>query len=108
MKQKFLKMLEELKLVDVANTPVVRFKTFLLGRLLRDQVPVAPILVGNMKVEINEEFINDSELVDAAVDAYATVLKRTWATIQQMPMNPPDQLVFFVDSSKGLSLTYTS
>ena len=106
-KQEFLDMLKGLKSVDITKTPCIRFKTLLLGRLLRDNIPAAPVLVGNMKVEVSEAFINDDELVDASVDTYAAILSNTWRCVLNMPMSQPDQLVFFVEMMKGLTLSYT-
>lgn len=90
---------------NIAETPSFRWKSRLLG-LLINQIPNAALVVGRMKVDINQNFAGDEELFEPSLELYSRQIVAMWDQVKKLPLSTHDQAVFFVESVKDLSLTY--
>lgn len=102
MRNQFLKIMQDLKVANVAQAPRIVFMKRFYEKLLEVgfNATVAANVVSGMKIDINEAFIKDEVLVTSSIEAYISILK-------QMEKELPGPLFFkCVESSGELTLTY--
>lgn len=106
MRNKYLEMLASIEVTDVATNPNMVMMTKLYKALqeggFTDQQ--AAIIVGNMKIEINEDFVEDEELVQTTLTRYVSELVKVKKYVDSI--NPLIFLEYI--RSQGFSLTYKS
>ena len=94
-------------ITNVAETPSFKWKTRLLG-LLVNRIPAAALVVGRMKVDVSDGFAADEELFEGSLALYAKQIVAVWEASQKLPISPQEQVVFFTEFAKDLSLTYNA
>ena len=105
MREDFLDMMKSFLDIKVEETP--NFKLLvILGNSPKAEYPNKSVIASRIKMNVNEDFINDKELVNAVENGYITVLNRIWHSLKaEFGSMNAEKMLF--EMAGSMSITYT-
>lgn len=106
MRNQFLKFAKDFSTVDVAGSP--GYKTLLaLAKHPEAYYPDPDETAGNIKIEVDQSFVDDQELFDATIDGYVKGLSRLYnQLVRDFPLRTANNI--FASTVKTMVLKYRS
>ncbi len=106
MKEQFREILETLRTLDISVTPNYRTMKALANHP-EAYYPMPEVVAAKVKINVNEDFVNDEALFNETLDCYVKCLSRIYSQLKaDFPMNHDQMFAAMVDSL-NLTLTYT-
>ena len=98
-------MMNSLADIEVGKTP--NFKLLvILGNSQKAIYPNKSFVAARIKMNVNEEFINDKELVASVEDGYVTALNKIWlALLENFGALQAEKML--VEMAGSMTITYT-
>lgn len=104
MRQQFLDMLEQVRTIDIAETPAYKLMKAIATHP-EAYFPNPEETAASIKIEVSQDFVNDEELFTATVEAYVKALSRIYDQLKHdFPPTVADRM--WPNFARQLTLTY--
>ena len=111
MKQQFIDVIEQQSQLDISTAP--NYRTMVaLAKHPEAYYPTPDIVAATIKINVNNDFVEDSELFELTINAYVKMLSRLYdqlkhdVTRSSFDSGPVADRMFMAMASE-MSLTYT-
>lgn len=108
MRNQYLEMLHEMEERIDSKTSLSNF--IVLERLVHHpdiQFPDPILLFSSMEIDVNENFINDTEIFEETCRIYIKILNKIWDGIFAMSASLENRKIAFLNVGKRMSLKYS-
>lgn len=85
MKEDFLNQLRDIKEQDLSKLPKYITMLAIRDSLIRKEIESkeANLLVGSIKINVNQNFINDAEFMEQSIDLFSDILVKVYCQMTQ-------------------------
>ena len=105
MREDFLEVLRQFENVDLSETPNYRFMV-MFAKADGGNYPNPNIVASQIKIKVNEDFINDQQLVNQTLKTYISCLNKIWKALL-LDFGWDDASKMFPEFVKDMSITCT-
>lgn len=112
LKEQMLDVLEQINNAEITseiflNNPNIKFKMALKQAMLTDGISEenAKMFIKNVKVEINDFFVEDEDLMSKAIEVLKNVFKKLMNVANELSLSIEELLEFL---GEGFSLSFSS
>lgn len=107
MKTEFLNLIKNIAGLDISSSP--NYKTILaLAKHPKAFYPNPALVASKLKIDVNQEFVNDKDLFEPTVDVYVNCLSKLYSQMQNdFGADAPKMFDLFLDS-RDFNLQYNN
>lgn len=106
MRDEFMKLLNQMDSVNVEDTPRFKVMKALCDSLKKAgcfEFPTIASIVGNMVIDVDENFVNDTELFNRSIETYTNILVKMREKTKEINPYLFEQII---SGGEPMTLTY--